>query len=81
MISKNGVGSGFVYFNLLAAVPPENQPVAEITSPVPASKVESATVSATSECKVVTQQVTLDNGKTATEDVTACRGPNGWEIV
>ena len=83
MISKNGVGSGFVYTSLLTAIPVENQPAPQSAPsvPLPPSQVESATVSATSDCKVVTQEVTLNNGKTATEDVTACRGPNGWQIV
>jgi len=81
MISRGGVGSGFVYSNLLAALPAEKWSMAEADVQVPASEVAAVSVNATRDCRVVSQEVTLDNGQTATEDVTACRGSNGWEIV
>jgi surface antigen len=81
MISRGGVGSGFVYTSLLATVPVENWTVAQSEAPVATTNVQTAAVNATRDCRVVSQEVTLGNGQTATEDVTACRGPNGWEIV
>lgn len=82
MVSRNGVGSGFVYTSLLKAAPPETTAMVAQSEPAtPASQVKSATVNATSDCRVVTQQVTLGNGKSATEDVRACRGPDGWKII
>lgn len=81
MISRGGVGSGFVYSSLLTAVPVENWTVAETETPVEETEVQTAAVNVTRDCRVVSQEVTLDNGNTATEEVTACRGPNGWEIV
>lgn len=32
-------------------------------------------------CKTVKQTITLKDGSTFDEDVTACKGPNGWETV
>ncbi|VAW78077.1 hypothetical protein MNBD_GAMMA15-1112 [hydrothermal vent metagenome] len=81
MISRGGVGGGFVYSNLLTAVPVEDWSIAETETPAPDSAVETVAVATTSDCRVVTQNITLKNGKSATEEVTACRGPNGWEIV
>lgn len=81
MISRSGVGSGFVYDSLLTAVPMENWSVAKSETPVPEQEVQTAAVTATRDCRVVSQEVTLDSGKSAIEEVTACRGPNGWEIV
>ncbi|MDL0429808.1 SH3 domain-containing protein [Marinobacter sp. TBZ242] len=81
MVSRGGVGSGFVYSTLLTSVPEENRTGDANQDPVPESQVQRAAVSATRDCRVVTQEVTLDNGKTTAEEVTACRGPDGWEIV
>ena len=85
MVSENNVGSGFVSTDLLKATGTA-QPVAPATPAVapaapPASDVAQATVDGSSTCRVVTQQVTTKDGQTATEDVKACRGPNGWEIM
>lgn len=82
MISENNIGSGFVSADLLKPAgiamiaPPAVAPMA-----VPPANVEQASVAATSTCRVVTQQVTLKNGQTESQDVKACRGPNGWEIM
>jgi len=32
-------------------------------------------------CKTIRQSITLKDGSTHEEDVTACKGPNGWEAV
>lgn len=32
-------------------------------------------------CREVTQKVTLKDGSTKTETITACKGPNGWEMM
>lgn len=84
MISNNGIGSGFVAANLLkplgkATIAPKAGPAGP-TTPAGAD-VAQASVAASSTCRVVTQQVTTKDGRTANQDVKACRGPNGWEIV
>jgi len=82
MVSENNVGSGFVSADLLK--PAATPTVAPATTPppaTPAADVAQATVAGTSTCRVVTQQVTLKDGHTSSEDVKACRGPNGWEIM
>ena len=84
MVSENNVGSGFVSTDLLKANPPAATPTVPSSAPpaaAPASDVAQATVDGSSMCRVVTQQVTTKDGQTATEDVKACRGPNGWEIM
>lgn len=79
MISKNNAGSGFVAGSLLKPAPATAPPVA--TPPAaPAGEVTNASVAATSTCRVVTQEVSKD-GQTTSQNVKACRGPNGWEIV
>jgi uncharacterized protein YgiM (DUF1202 family) len=80
MISQNGAGSGFVASNLLK--PLGKATIEQKSEPAPAgADVAQASVAASSTCRVVTQQVTTKNGQTASQDVKACRGPNGWEIV
>jgi len=81
MVSRGGVGSGFVYSSLLTEVPLEDWSVAETEESIPVGVVDVATVTATRDCRVVTQEITLENGESAVEEVTACRGPNGWEIT
>jgi len=84
MVAENNVGSGFVSADLLKPAPvPATAPAAPATPTIetPPGDVAQATVAGTSTCRVVTQQVTLKDGKTSSEDVKACRGPNGWEIM
>ena len=82
LISENNVGSGFVAASLLqpTGVAASPAPPTEMQTP-PTGEVAQATVSGTATCKVVTQQITMQNGQTESQDVKACRGPNGWEIV
>jgi uncharacterized protein YgiM (DUF1202 family) len=80
MISKDNVGSGFVSSGLLKPAGTATMAKAPQAPAAPAPGVSQATVAATKECRVVTQQVTK-NGQTSSQDVKACRGPNGWEIV
>ncbi len=81
MVSENNVGGGFVSADLLKPAPLAATPDAAPAVETPAADITQATVVGTSTCRVVTQQVTLKDGKTSSEDVTACRGPNGWEIM
>lgn len=88
MVSENNVGSGFVAVDLLkangaatVAAKPATPPAPPTAPATPAAEISQATVAGSSECRVVQQQVTLKDGQTTTEDVKACRGPNGWEIM
>jgi surface antigen len=49
----------------------------------PASEAKVASTNSTDEplCREVTQNVTLKDGSTKTETITACKGPNGWEMM
>lgn len=78
LVSKNNAGSGFVSGSLLKPASASAQAVASTAAP--AAEVTTASVAATATCRVVTQEVTK-NGQKTSQDVKACRGPNGWEIV
>lgn len=59
--------SGATVTTVAAAPPP---PVAT-TTPAPASPAR--------ECRTVKQSVVLENGTRDSEDVTVCKGPDGWQ--
>ena len=74
MVSRNGIGRGFVYANLLNRV--ENAP----------STIDRASSDAVDqnirECSILTQRVETPNGPTETRVARACQRPDGtWEIV
>jgi SH3-like domain-containing protein len=73
--------NGYVYETLLKAVPiteRENLPVDKISSE--SMVVQEEDVDTERLCKTVRQKITIADGSTREEDVTACQGPNGWEI-
>jgi uncharacterized protein YgiM (DUF1202 family) len=77
MISQGGAGSGFVSTNLLTRAP--TAVVAK--EPVAPGAVEKKTMQAERTCRTVKQTVTLADKSTREEEVTACQGPNGWEVT
>jgi surface antigen len=79
MVSQGGAGSGFVQANLLTPAPTTAAAAKEPAAPVGA--VEERTVETGRTCRTVRQTVTLTDGSTREEEVTACQGPNGWEVV
>jgi surface antigen len=83
MVSENDVASGFVSADLLAPTGKAIviQTAAATPPPAAAQNVATTNVAGTATCRVVTQQVTLKSGETQSQDVKACRGPNGWEIL
>lgn len=84
MISKNGAGSGFVLSRLLEPVPEQELPaVSARAEPEPprAADVAEVEVVGARECRTVSQEVVKSDGTRMTEEVRACRGPNGWEIL
>lgn len=78
MISQGGAASGFVHASLIASKP---APSPAVPSAAPAGAVEDTVVNASRTCRVVVQEVQLKDGRTVNEEVRACQGPNGWEIV
>jgi surface antigen len=76
MISEGGAGSGFVHGNLLEAAP-----IAEVIEQQmdPAEVVEEVIAEKTL-CRVIENSVTLADGSVQQEQLTACQGPNGWEV-
>jgi surface antigen len=77
MISQGGAGSGFVSASLLTRAP---SAVAAKEPEAPSGAVEKRTVEAERTCRTVKQTVTLADKSTREEEVTACQGPNGWQV-
>lgn len=74
MISRNGIGSGFVYGPLLQRIPGGGGDMARPMS--------TATLDNVRECSVIEQQVTLPNGTQETRRARACRTADGsWEMI
>lgn len=80
MISDGSAGSGFVYAPLLTPAP-EAAPAEPRPAAAAGAEVERRTVESSTTCRTVQQTVTLSDGTEHQEEVTACRGPDGWEIV
>jgi surface antigen len=78
MISQDGAGVGFVHVDGLK--PAFASTITNMASAETVGTVEQRTVEAERLCRTVKQTVTIQ-GKATTEDVTACQGPNGWEIA
>lgn len=79
MVGEGGAGSGFVATSLLEAVPPGTQSPAE-AAPAPSADVETVQVATERKCRTIEQTVTTPEGPKS-EKVTACQGPNGWEVI
>jgi surface antigen len=78
MISEGGAGSGFVATDLLDKAARD---AAIATDAMPAGQVEEQLVTAAQTCRTVQQTITLADGSTHQEDVTACQTANGWQVV
>ena len=59
------------------ATPTQPAVVEEVGSPAPTPQV----VADSRICRTVTQTIRLKDGTTKSEDLTACKGPNGWEAA
>lgn len=78
MISQNGAGSGFVHAEFLR---PASKDSAVTAKAAPAGEVVEASIETKRKCRTVTQTITLEDGSKRQEEITACKGPNGWETV
>ncbi|QLC72357.1 glycine zipper 2TM domain-containing protein [Pseudomonas sp. LPB0260] len=47
----------------------------------PVANAPTSTPTTASNCRTVRQSVELPDGRNESEDVTVCKGPNGWEAV
>ena len=81
MVGTNHVGTGFVHKDLLSPVPAESQAPQSSATQIAAHDVVQKDVAATQTCRTVRQVVTLANGSEQEEEITACNGPNGWEVI
>tara|TARA_R110002073_G_scaffold334037_1_gene522679 strand:+ start:6718 stop:7521 length:804 start_codon:yes stop_codon:yes gene_type:complete len=77
MISQGGVGSGFVSQEFLTPAPTQDATYTD----KPEGDLAEVNTKTTKTCKTIEQIVTDKDGKEKKEKITACQGPNGWEIV
>lgn len=62
--------------------PPPQSPSTTSVAPTEQIAATTATTQASGRtCRTIQQEITLKDGSTHTEDVTACKGPNGWETA
>lgn len=76
MISQGGVATGYVFADLLTS---DAQADATVTG-TPLGEVAEVKTKTKVNCKTIQQVVTDANGNSKKDNVTACQGPNGWEI-
>jgi len=78
MIARGGVGSGFVRTDLME--PASNEAPAPMAAPV--GEVAQVEVSSERQCQTITQSVNLADGTSQSQDMRACRNPDGsFEMV
>ncbi|MEH6628945.1 MAG: SH3 domain-containing protein [Motiliproteus sp.] len=80
LISENGVGSGFVYSSLLLESA-RKSPARALIAANKTEEVIEVTIASGQTCRIVTQQVQLADGSEQSDEVTVCKGQNGWEMV
>jgi hypothetical protein len=77
LISQDGVGSGFVYAELLKEAP-DKKPTSSAQK-ISSESTSEATVNASRVCRKVEQSITLEDGTSHKDEIEACRGVDGWE--
>ncbi len=78
LISYDGVGSGFVYADLLKPTPtamPDDS-----KTQIRKQDISNKKIADQRKCRTIEQSVSLADGSTKKETVKACQGPNGWEV-
>lgn len=78
LISEDGIGSGFVYSSLLVPAPEDEPTDTELT--YSEDDVSEEQVASTQTCRKIEQTVSLPDGRTETETLTACQEPTGWKV-
>ena len=79
MISEGGAGSGFVATSLLSKAPPNAEVV--FSDALPPDQIEEKTINAEQTCRTVAQTITLADGSSHEEEVTACQSTTGWQVA
>lgn len=80
LISEKGAGSGYVHASLLQKETKAPAPAVTTVAAAPSDVVE-VTIPSGQTCRIVTQKVKLADGKEEADEVTVCKGPDGWELV
>lgn len=77
LVSQDGVGSGFVYAQLLKEAPNKNPTASE--QKIAKENTSEKAVSASRICRKIEQSITLENGSSHKDEIEACKGVDGWE--
>lgn len=77
-VSENGVGIGFIYNELMQ--PSSSSIIATKPENKNSKNVYSTKIADSKVCRTVEQSVTLPDGTSKSEKITACKGANGWEM-
>ncbi len=81
MVGQNQVGNGFIHSSLMAPAPEDAALTDTAQQETPAGEIAEESVVVNRTCRTVRQTVTLADGTVQEEEITACKGPNGWETI
>ncbi|WDE09455.1 SH3 domain-containing protein [Thalassomonas haliotis] len=78
LISKDGIGRGFIYAPLLKAAPAEKMLDSGVV--IAKSDIEEKEVSSNRICRTIEQFVSFADGSSRKDTVQACQSPSGWQV-
>ncbi|MEH6476225.1 MAG: SH3 domain-containing protein [Sneathiella sp.] len=82
LVGDGEVANGFVYENLLSEIADTESKELTVDKISKASDdVEDEKFETEQLCRTVVQKITVADGSVREEEVTACQGPNGWEVT
>lgn len=81
LVGDGEVANGFVYENLLSEIAEtESKELTVVKITNASDEVEEEKVETEQLCRTIVQKITVSDGTVKEEEVTACQGPNGWEV-
>ncbi|WDE02829.1 SH3 domain-containing protein [Thalassomonas viridans] len=78
LISKDGIGRGFIYAPLLEAAPAEKMPDSGIS--IAQEEIEEKEVTTNRICRTIEQSVSFADGSLRKDTIKACQSPSGWQV-
>ena len=81
MVGQNQVGTGFIFETLLVPLKVSVTKQTVVNKKIDKTEISEQTVAVSRKCRTVHQVITLADGTSKEEDITACQGPNGWEMI
>jgi len=78
LISKDGIGRGFIYAPLLKATPAEKMPDSGVA--IAQGEIEEKEVTSNRICRTIEQSVSFADGSLRKDTIEACQSPSGWQV-